>query len=147
MDNYSVEQVEAISLPLVNRFYKSCRYSAKAGRGERVFVLREEQQILAALRLVPKPEGFYFLRSMCVHPDYRGQGLGSRLLLGLISVLDQNPCFCYPFSHLEAFYGQIGFTRREPKSLAAFIREPYQRYCDQGRDIVVMVRESLVADT
>ncbi len=137
-----VEQVEALSLPLVNRFYKQCRYSAKAGRGETVFALRRKGVIVAALRLVDKPEGFRFLRSMCVEPGLRGQGLGLRLLQGVMPTLDRGPCYCFPFAHLESFYARVGIAKRDPEELPTFIRDAYQRYRQQGRNILVMVRSS-----
>ena len=143
MEDCRVELMEALGLPLVNRFYKACHYSAKAGRGERVYVMRRGTDILAALRLVPKADGYFFLRSMCVHPNHRRQGLGQQLLDGILPVLDQDACYCYPFSHLLAFYGRIGFELRQPDAVSAEIREPFQRYLAQGRDIAIMVREPL----
>lgn len=139
--HYTVDQVEPLMLPLVNRFYKACRYSAKAGRGEKVYVLKLEQRIVAALRLVPKPDGYYFLRSMCVDPDLRGQGLGTRLLQGITQELAERPCYCYPFKHLARFYGQVGFRRVEASSVADFIRDGFTRLNDSGRGVVLMVSD------
>lgn len=142
MDAGKVVEIDSLSLPLVNRFYKSCRYSAKAGRGERVFVLRSDGQITAALRLSPKPDGFYFLRSMCVAPARRGQGFGSRLLQEILPELDRLDCYCFPFSHLQGFYAQVGFQLAAEASVADFIRDPFRRYRQQGRNIIIMCRRA-----
>jgi N-acetylglutamate synthase-like GNAT family acetyltransferase len=137
-----VELLDALHLPLVNRFYKSCRYSAKAGRGEQVFVLREKGAIKAALRLVPKPDSFRFLRSMCVAPECRRQGLGLRLLQEIETDLDRSPLYCFPFDHLQSFYETIGFELRSPDDVPAFIRDPFDAYVRQGKKILIMTRQA-----
>jgi len=138
--NSIFERLEPIQLPLVNRFYKECRYSAKANRSDEVYVLRHGGKIVAALRLSLKPEQNFFLRSMCVHPEYRRKGLGAELLKALGPVLSLQSVYCFPFSHLEGFYGNAGFERQLPESVASFIRDPWASYCRQGRDIIIMTR-------
>lgn len=157
--SYSIECVDPLRLPLVNRFYKNCRYSAKAGRGEVVYALQQDGSIQAATRLVPytlqeqdlqplmlltgadRPlNRCLFLRSMCVNPERRGAGLGAALLQALIEPLNQGFSYCYPFSHLHDFYAQIGFKQVSQERVPGFISEPYQRYCRQGRDIIIMIR-------
>jgi predicted N-acetyltransferase YhbS len=143
----TVERVEALRLPLVNRFYKQCRYSAKAGRGEVVYVATAGGNIVAAVRLTPVrqtpgQEGYYFLRSMCVAPEMRGQGIGRQLLLGMQSFLDSIDCYCYPFSHLLDFYAAAGFCHIDDDKAEHWMREPFLRYCRQGRDIKIMVRKN-----
>jgi len=138
--NSKFEHLEPIQLPLVNRFYKDCRYSAKANRSDEVYVLRHDGKIVAALRLSLKLEQHLFLRSMCVHPEYQRKGLGAALLKALGPVLAQQPVYCFPFTHLEGFYGNAGFERKSPESVASFIRDPWASYCRQGRDIIIMTR-------
>lgn len=137
---FRVECVPEMQFPLVNKFYKACRYSGKAVRGETVFTLKGPQGMVAAVRLEPKSDGWYFLRSMCVAPELRGQGLGSQLLRGLEDFLQQHPCYCYPFDHLQGFYEQAGFTLQDPHSASAEIQETFQRYTAQGRKIILMMR-------
>lgn len=157
--SFSIECVDPLRLPLVNRFYKNCRYSAKAGRGELVYALHQEGSIQAATRLVPysfrgqdlqqlmtltgserRTDHCLFLRSMCVQAEKRGQGLGTALLQAVIEPLNKAFSYCYPFSHLHDFYAQIGFKQVAQEQVPGFIAEPYQRYCRQGRDIIIMVR-------
>ncbi len=137
-----MEVLDALHLPLVNRFYKDCRYSAKAGRGEQVFVLRQSGAIRAALRLQPKPDAYRFLRSMCVAPEHRRQGLGFRLLQEIETELNQSPLYCFPFDHLQSFYEAIGFELSSPDSVPSFIRDPYEAYVRQGKKILIMTRRA-----
>lgn len=147
MTTYKVEPLDDIQLPLVNRFYKSARFSAKAGRGEAVFVVRDSSTatIVAAVRLQPERNNdWWFLRSMCVAPDLRGQGIGQLLLDGLQDFLQDKACFCYPFVHLESFYRQGGFELIDiddaevQHSTPQFMQEPLERYRRQGRKIILM---------
>ena len=106
-----------------------------------VFVAKAGTKIVAAVRLTPKQDGYHFLRSMCVDPEVRGQGIGQQLLAGIESFLDTTACYCYPFSHLLSFYAAAGFSHVEEDAAEHWIREPFLRYCRQGRDIKIMVRQ------
>ena len=152
--NLSVERLDQLHLPLVNKFYKACRYSAKAGRTDVVFVVRLQaesahQPIIAALRLQLQQSNIalvgaspsYFLRSMCVAPEYRRQGVGLFLLQELRPFLQDHSCYCYPFAHLQSFYSSIGFALRDPSTAPAHMVEAFMRYRRQGRDIVLMSRD------
>lgn len=137
---YQIECVPQLQFPLVNKFYKACHYSGNAGRGDTVFALRSAQGIVAAVRLQPQSEGWYFLRSMCVAPNLRGQGLGTQLLQGLETFLQQHPCYCYPFDHLQSFYERAGFQRQDLLQAPEHMQGAFQRYILQGRKIILMVR-------
>jgi len=148
-----VVELTDIQLPLVNRFYKDSGDSAKAGRGDRVFVVRRYpvlngavSKIVAAVRLQEKSDGWWFLRSMCVAPELRGQGIGRVLLEGLTDFLSEYSCFCYPFDHLEDFYCLAGFELVDVADISQqpdFMAEPFERYRRQGRKIILMKKLGL----
>jgi len=149
---FQVVESTDIQRPLVNRFYKDSGDSAKVGRGDRVFVVRRCQTsnpavstIVAAVRLQENSGGWWFLRSMCVAPELRGQGVGQRLLEGLGGFLSKHSCFCYPFDHLQRFYALAGFELIEAAAIAQqpdFMTEPFARYRRQGRKIILMQRSA-----
>ena len=147
VEGATVARLDPIQLPLVNKFYKRCGDSAKAGRGDLVFVVRQGQAIVAAVRLQERAPASYFLRSMCVAPELRRQGVGRLLLSGMTDFLDSVHCYCYPFSHLENFYGLAGFRLAEGEGQPDYIREPLQRYRQQGRKLLLMVRPPLDCET
>jgi len=143
----SVSKLESIQLPLVNKFYKRCGDSAKAGRGDIVYVVRRAGAIVAAVRLQERSSGSYFLRSMCVAPELRRQGVGGFLLAGMREFLDTIHCYCYPFSHLDGFYSAAGFQVVEPDGLPDYICAPLMRYRQQGRKLLLMVRDPKASKT
>lgn len=136
--------LEPVQLPLVNRFYKSIRYSASAGRGERVMVVRDGAVIVGAVRMQPKELAgmgpAWFLRSMAVSPEYRRKGVGTLMLGQLLLAFPRDTVWCYPFSHLQGFYRLGGFKSLLAEDAPPEIRQPYERYCRQGRDILIMAR-------
>lgn len=137
---YQLEAISELQIPLVNKFYKQCRYSGKAGRGDVLYALKGPDGIVAAVRLEPKMDGWFFLRSMCVAPELRGQGVGTQLLQGIEDFLQAHPCYCYPFDHLQSFYELAGFELRSPEQAPAFMQEAFYRYIRQGRKIILMER-------
>lgn len=146
-DNIEFVQMNELSLPLVNRFYKNCRYPAKAGRGERVYCLRQNGKILAAVKLMPKSfeqENWLFLRAMCVLPELQGKGLG-KLFLDELKCHFDLPIYCFPFDHLEAFYEYVGFSRpNSGETLPPAMLEGLQRLLAQGRKVLLMTRRASV---
>lgn len=152
---WAIEKVQTEKRSLVNRFYKECRYPGKVGRNDICLVLTLEQSIVAAVKLEPKADGWWFLRSMCVHPDYRRQGVGTQLLLLMEPYLADKNIYGFPFSHLQQFYKKahfkiepLPFTNEsdraynvnKPQLLPNFVSEAFYRYRQQGRDIVIMHR-------
>ncbi len=142
---YRFEQLTEVQLPLVNKFYKRARYSSKAGRGELVFVLKSQSGIVAAVRLQPKADGWYFLRAMCVDPQLRRQGVGALLLVSMKAFLKIHRVYCFPFDHLESFYAQAGFHSEDMLAAPAFMSEAGLRYQQQGRKILLMANQVLAA--
>ncbi len=140
---YRFEQLSEIQLPLVNKFYKQARYSSKAGRGEVVFVLKSDSGIVAAVRLQPKADGWYFLRAMCVHPDIRRQGVGALLLASMQEFLRVNSVYCFPFDHLVTFYAQAGFRVEDLTEAPDSMRDACLRYQQQGRKICLMANAAM----
>jgi len=135
-------EVEALAperFPLANRFYKQCRFSAKCQRSDKVWVIRGEQrQVVAAVRLVPRGDDAWLLRSLCVAPTLRGGAIGSALLEGIRPFLEQVRCYCYPFAYLQRFYERAGFVELAAEDAPADIRGPWEKYNRQGRDLLIM---------
>jgi hypothetical protein len=58
-----------------------------------------------------------------------------------ISQTANRKLWCYPFTHLEAFYAQFGFIRIDASSMPDFILGPYEAYTRAGKQIIAMTRQ------
>ena len=123
----------------VEKCYRQWRYPTSVGRRDRVFTLTDKTDILAAVVIQPREEGWQFLRSMCVCPERRRLGLGARLLDQVAEVLREESVYCYPFDHLQELYAAHDFIVAEPVRAPTFIRDTLQSYRESGRRICLMV--------
>ncbi len=75
-----------------------------------VVLARDGDAIVGALRLCPEA-GTLLLRTVVVASDRRGQGIGRSLLVEASRAIGGRECWCFPWSYLEHFYGEIGLAR------------------------------------
>ena len=79
-----------------------------------IYVLRSpERRVLACLRLTrsKNDRSYTFLRSLCVSREYRGHGLGLRLLKESIEAFDTKICYCFAAPYLARLYERAGLSR------------------------------------
>lgn len=135
----------------INKFYKSQKHKGKANGHDRVFyayrVQDEEHQVVAAVRLVPYAEGseveYFWLRSMYVADELRGSGIGLKLLQCVAQHIDTQPIYCFPYEHLEHFYGQAAYEGLSATQLPDPLQDLYNRYIQRGEKIIVMAKSPL----
>jgi predicted GNAT family N-acyltransferase len=97
-------------------------------RDQEVFVARDDDRIVAALRLCPEA-GTLLLRTVVVAQDRRGEGIGRKLLSEASRAIGGRECWCFPWSYLERFYGAIGFVRVAADRVPADIRHRLDNEC------------------
>ncbi|ACE85836.1 GNAT family N-acetyltransferase [Cellvibrio japonicus] len=130
--------------PVVERFYRAQGYKLRCGRQERILVIRDQhQEILAAARLLPHVNGYYWLRNMLVAKAWRGRGLGRQMVQAIPGVLGSSTgCYCFALPQVVAFYHALGFYTREalPPSVICppAILAQFHTYKSRGRDWALM---------
>ena len=77
---------------------------------DEMLAARDERAIVAAARL-HHCAGTLVLRTMVVAEGRRRTGIGTRLLDAVDRAIGGRECYCFPWAHLERFYGRIGFRR------------------------------------
>jgi N-acetylglutamate synthase-like GNAT family acetyltransferase len=113
--------------PAVEAFYR-----AQLGRDvpleadQEVVIARDGGAIVAVLRLCPEA-GTLLLRTVVVAKDRRGRGIGSALLEEASKAIGRRECWCFPWSYLERFYGQVGFTRVADDDVPSVLHHRWDR--------------------
>jgi N-acetylglutamate synthase-like GNAT family acetyltransferase len=136
-NHVQVKKAEPLILPQVKRFYRQHGFRPQAPRTDDIYIAILDAQIVGAVRLCPL-EDCWLLRSMCIHCDYRGRGIGSYLLQRLQQVLRQKTCYCFPYSHLQGFDQDNGFEPVTDKAVPQEIMAKYRNYRSKGKDILLM---------
>lgn len=82
-------------------------------------------KIIGAVRLCFE-QGHFVLRTMQIHPDFQKKGIGQKLLYEFDHLLQKKKIqsiFCMPFTHLEKFYGTIGFRKIQTSEAPLFLQQ------------------------
>ena len=141
-NHFVIETLSELQFPLVNHFYKSNGHKGKAKRGEMVFTIKRDSDILGAVRLCPKrnpSDTYWLLRSLWVATGYRGQGMGSQLLNHLRMDDRFTHLWCYPYSHLQKFYERNGFQIIQTEQSPDNISGPFLSCLRRGEKVLLMM--------
>ena len=136
------QPLEAIRLPLVNKFYQLVKARGKASGGDIVWVARalqtaaETGTIVAAGRLTPVKSQYWLLCGVYVGVNYRCQGIASQLISHLVN--EQHGCYTFAYNHLKELYQQVGFSELSVEQLPAELAMRFKAYQKQGRNIIAM---------
>jgi N-acetylglutamate synthase-like GNAT family acetyltransferase len=121
----------------VNKFYRSQKHKGSASGDERVFIISLNDDIVAAVRLVPH-DGYFWLRSLYVKSELRGQALGHTLLVQVRNKITR-PIYCFPYTHLEAFYKNCGYALLTLEQLPPPLNQLFKKYKGKGDGIICML--------
>lgn len=107
MTDIRYSQLDDLSWPLMNKFYRQHQSSMKAVREAQWWVARREE-IVAALCLRPVFGG-HWLTGLFVDPACREQGIAAQLIAAAVKDVEAPVwLFCHP--DLRGFYERRGFT-------------------------------------
>lgn len=124
----------------INLFYAARGYATSVDADTGVFIAEDDGVIIGVVRLC-REEGHTILRTMHVHADHRGRGIGRRLLEAFQEAVRDTDCYCIPYAHLVDFYGAIGFRQIAPEQAPPHLRERMQEYRGRGLDAIIMMRK------
>ncbi|MES2462936.1 MAG: GNAT family N-acetyltransferase [Armatimonadota bacterium] len=144
MSTFLVSRATTEDLPQVEALYRDCGYRGGASAADIVLVAWEKERLVGAVRLC-REEGVTMLRGMMVLPERQGRGIGKHLLQACAQQLDNMDaqCWCIPYAHLRDFYAGIGFQIVTLDQVPdGRLRERYQNYQSEGREVLLMVREA-----
>ena len=106
-------------------FYNLCGRETQLMADNTLVVAFQKDMLVGIVRLCLEHES-YVLRTMQVHPDHQGQGVGLKILDRFQKVLIEREiqtAYCIPYAHLELFYGKIGFAKINELNAPLFLKE------------------------
>lgn len=128
---------------LVDSFYEKVGYHSHWSDTERAFISTSNDKIIGSVK-VERIYGVSILRGMYLSVDFQKQGLGTKFIQHIEPVLNETESYCIPFSHLSAFYAQVGFQEIAAKSLPGFLYKRFIGYQALGYKIIAMRRQPKV---
>ena len=122
-------KADAEHWPRVKHFHKKHQLSQPL-REDALWVIAENETWLGVARFVAIDDHqAWWLRGLLIQPQYRHQGLASRLLQ---QALTQHPhCTAFAMPHLDDFYQQLGFKAVSPAALADQLQTLFTTYQQQ----------------
>ncbi|KJY90845.1 N-acetyltransferase [Pseudoalteromonas piscicida] len=136
----TIELLPAIMTPLVNKFYDAHKARGRAAKHDKVWVVKERSDIIAACRFQPV-DGNWLLVGVYVASQYRNQGIAKTLIKTAINQFraqqPQQIIYTFAYCHLNDFYLALGFQSNSlelPPELASRLSS----YLGQNRQLVAM---------
>ncbi|MCF6440289.1 GNAT family N-acetyltransferase [Pseudoalteromonas luteoviolacea] len=124
----------AIQTPLVNKFYQANRVRGRATKQDAVWVVKNSS-LIAACRL-QAIEQETFLSTVFVDQAYRGKGVAKQLLQAAI---EQESCvYTFAYQEVVPLYTKLNFIVIDEKELSNKLRQMFESYTKQGREIIAM---------
>ncbi|TMO73732.1 N-acetyltransferase [Pseudoalteromonas sp. S3776] len=106
---YTVQILDALKTPLVNKFYAQYSVRGRANKQDQVWVVYKGMYIVAACRIQNKHD-FLFLSTVFVAPQHRSKGLATRLLSAAVKH-QPLPLYTFAYKSITALYMGLGFNQ------------------------------------
>lgn len=119
--------------------YEAWGYGGGVQPEDRVYLAEAGGELVGIVRRTREHE-VTMLRGMQVAPEWRGRGIGGRLLRALVAELGTEECTCIPYAHLTGFYGAAGFAEIPEEAAPPFLRYRLAGYRTRGLSVLVMRR-------
>ena len=75
---------------------------------------------------------------------YKNPEIKSKKMLNELEIIFKtNKIYCIPFTHLEKFYGSIGFRKVETELSPQFFQTRLIKYINAGYDCIMMMKQSI----
>jgi len=137
-----IEILDSNKIDEAQIFYKEQGYASIIKKDDIVISAIINEKIVGIAR-VSNEYNVEVLRGMFVAKDLRGNGIGKKMLNELENSFKTNRIYCIPFTHLEKFYGSIGFKKVETEKSPQFLQARLIKYLNAGYDCIMMMKQSV----
>ncbi|MCG8416224.1 MAG: GNAT family N-acetyltransferase [Pseudomonadales bacterium] len=135
-----LQSCKADTASWLKEFYQKSGYDRPVSGNDDLYYAEENDRKIGVLR-ISYEHGHSVLRGMQVLEEFRGQGIGTKLLSFVEQFLGADPVYCIPRDHLIEFYGKIGFSVIDPEDAPEFLAERLNSYIENGLNVLIMRRE------
>ncbi len=98
-----------------------------------------QNRIIGAARIATE-EGIFVLRGVQIAVNFQRQGIGTRILNRVDSLIGESVCWCIPHEWLESFYRQIGFKKVPEDQPPLFLQERIVEARKTHPHLIMMVK-------
>jgi len=132
-----IEKAEGTTFLLGNHFLKKHK-QVQAGKKDRLYVAQtQDHKIVGAFWFDVQPT-HYWIRNLFVDPNYRHQGIGTKLIQQALKEVGSSSCYCFNAPSLAHFYQSIGFTEILANDLPNILQTRLLRYQEKGKNFIAM---------
>ena len=135
--NYHSDWLTQIETQRANKFYRKYRFKGHVKSHDTCAVVKDQQKDIVACGILRDYQRFNLLTGIALAPNFQGCGIG-RMLLNKLATHFDSQTFTFPYSHLIKYYESFGFELVNPTDVIGDIRNLFNRYVNQGRNIRIM---------
>jgi GNAT superfamily N-acetyltransferase len=134
----SVRIARSDEIGRISAAYSEWGYGGGITPADTAWLAEAAGELIGVVRVAPE-HGTLVLRGMRIAEEWRGLGVGTRMLTAVGSWLGDRKCYCVPYAHLVHFYGQIGFVEIDPADAPSFLSSRVAEYKQRSLDVLIMV--------
>lgn len=121
----------SVEYPRVEAAYEARGYHGGVSLEDVLYVAERRTELVTVVRRTQEHD-LVLLRGMYVAPSLQRQRFGSRLLDVFVDDVQDAPCYCVLYSHLQDFYGRVGFPPLFGEAMRSFLRKRLASYRGRG---------------
>jgi N-acetylglutamate synthase-like GNAT family acetyltransferase len=129
--------VHAVDIPEPGDVQPAVRFMATVNGDEQVVMGTIDGAVIAVAKLAHE-ESTCVLRGVQISEDFRGKGIGARLLRA-VATRAPSTSYVIAYQHLERFYAREGWLR-VTEGIPTFLAERCAKYRSKGDDLFVARR-------
>ncbi|TDR73553.1 GNAT family N-acetyltransferase [Paludibacterium purpuratum] len=138
LDALTIRQASPYEFASVVRLYDEGGYDGRYQASDFLLLALSGQQAVGVVRLV-QDQGYTLLRGLYIGKDWRGRGIGRRLLAAAAGHLT-TPCYCLAQSSLLGLFAAQGFIPCDDSISPPFLLERRHRYGWTGKTYHILYR-------
>lgn len=139
----STLQAKRKDLSGIISFLESVRGDTSEISFNQFIVAKDDDKLIGCVRIKEMADDCLELASLVVLEEYRGKGIGSKLIKEILKKEKRRPIYLLCFMERKNFYSNLGFTLIEKESLPDVLKKEYERVFDNlkklNKEILSMV--------